>query len=166
MIEYTVTDGGGGMDMVDKEVIRERIRVRFGTAVADGTDLVDQLMSRVEHFLPGVDDFAALRQEMNDLIFNTLYSRLGPKMTVTARRRPRSYTQKDIDDAADELVGVLIERLRVCDFHYRKIREFFLRTGSMQTLRILKEKYASYLGKGEAEMMDRIEQENGEGHRP
>ena len=146
--------------MVDREVVREAIRARFGTSVAEGTDLVGQLMTRIEKFLPGADDFAILRQDLNDLIFNSLYSRLGPKMTVTARRRPRSYLSRDIDDAADELVALLIEKLRVCEFYYVKIREFFLKTGSTRALKVLREKYIAFLKDGEMEILERIAREN------
>lgn len=163
MIEYTVSDEEGALRVVDREIVREQIRARFGTSVADGTALVEQLMTRFEKFLPGADDFAILRQDLNDLIFNTLYSKLGPKMTVTARRRPHSYAEKDIDEAADELVASLIEKLRVCEFYYVKIREFFLRTGSTRALKILRERYTPFLKAGEMEILERIASENGDG---
>lgn len=146
--------------MVDTEAIRERIRIHFGAPVANGTDLVAHVTARMEQFLPGTHDLAVLRRDLRDIIYMSLYHTTDPSVNVTPNRRSRRFSEKEIDDAADELTGLLIERLRVCEFFYVSIRAFFLKTGSTQALRILREKYGAFLKEGEAELLEQIAGEN------
>lgn len=142
--------------MVDAETIRDRIRKRLGSPVADRTDLVDKVVGCMDRFLPGKDSFLALRTELREMFRTALCS--------MARRRTNKgsyyYSDNEIDEAADELIALLIEKLRVCEFFYRSIRDFYIQTGSMQASRILREKYTVFLKDGEAELLELVAKEN------
>lgn len=142
--------------MVDEKTVRDRIRNRFGTSVADQTDLVARIASRMDQFIPGAHEFAVLKEDLR----NILQDALG---NVTKRRRSyvsHHYTETEIDEAADELTVMLIEKLRVCEFFYRSIRDFYLKTGSQRTSWILRKKYSAFLQEGEAELLEAVAREN------
>ena len=142
--------------MVDEKTVRERIRVRFGTSVADRTDLVARVASRMDQFIPGAHDFAVLKEDLRQILQDALGA-------VTKRRRSNishHYTETEIDEAADELTVLLIEKLRVCEFFYKSIHDFYMKTGSMRTSWILRTKYKAFLQEGEAELLETVASEN------
>ena len=124
--------------MIESWHIREALRSRFGSALADMPGIWDRTASVLRDYAPYKDTFADLAARLEDVLFNTVYEQLGPSMGARmdngSVRRIRS---AELKDAADDVMGVLFDNLKVYSVTYDSLHEYCMTAGSYSAMRVL-----------------------------
>ena len=147
--------------MVDAWQIREALCPRLGSALVDDPSFCVPLAQLLNAYSPYKDSFSALAERLEDRLFNLLYERLGSgmsaKMDSGERRRIRT---AELKDAADDVMGVLFDDLRVYSVHYEALHAYCMETGSFSALRVLYTRYGDFMQEGERRIIARIIRDN------
>ena len=101
--------------------------------------------------------FVLLAGALEDALFNAVYEQLGPSMSARmddgTYRRIRS---AELKDAADDVLGVLFDRLKVYSVSYESLHDYCMSTGSFAALRVLYTRYADFMPSSERKIIARI----------
>lgn len=147
----------GGINTVSTDRIRETVRNSFGAAIAGETNLADRAAWLLNTFVPGKTDAVSLADRLEHQMFDDLYTALGPGMKVNgAHGECIRIHLKEIGDTADEMMGLLMESIRVSPAGYDTVRSFYMKSGSFHAMRVLYTRYGDYLGDGEKQLMERM----------
>ena len=137
--------------------VREALRSRFGSALVDQPGIWDRAASLLQRYAPYKDTFESLAAQLEDVIFNTVYELLGPSMGAQMEdgsvRRIRSAEMKD---AADDVMGVLFDRLKVYSVNYEALHEYCMTTGSFAALKVLYTRYMEFTPPEERKIIARV----------
>ena len=140
--------------MIEAWHVREALRSRFGSALVDQPGIWDRAAAVLQRYAPYRDTFEGLAAQLEDVIFNTVYEQLGPSMGARMEdgsvRRIRSAEMKD---AADDVMGVLFDHLKVYSVNYEALHEYCMTTGSFAALRVLYTRYADFMPPGERKII-------------
>ena len=143
--------------MIESWHVREALRSRFGSALVDIPGIWDRTAALLQHYAPYRDTFGELAASLEDAVFNAVYEQLGPSMGARMEdgsvRRIRSAEMKD---AADDVMGVLFERLKVYSVNYEALHEYCMATGSFSALKVLYTRYAEFMAPGERKIIARV----------
>ena len=143
--------------MIESWHVREALRSRFGSALVDVPGIWNRAAGLLQGYAPYRDTFSDLAVRLEDVLFNTVYEQLGPSMGVQmddgSVRRIRSAEMKD---AADDVMGVLFDRLKVYSVTYNSLHEYFMATGSFSAMRVLYTRYAEFMPASERKIIARI----------
>lgn len=147
--------------MIEGWGVREALRPRLGSALVDEPGFLDRVTHTLRSYAPYKDTFSSLSAKLEDVLFNLLYERLGPGMAVTmdngVTRRVRT---AELKDAADDVMGVLFEDLKVYSVSYEALHAYCMETGSFSALRVLYTKYEDFMPPGEKRIIARIIRDN------
>ena len=143
--------------MIEAWHIREALRSRFGSALADTPGIWNRTAAVLQSYAPYRDTFSDLAVRLEDALFNTVYEQLGPSMGAhmddgTVRR----IRTAELKDAADDVLGVLFDELKVYSVTYESLREYFMTAGSFAAMRVLYTRYAGFMPAGERKILARI----------
>ena len=70
--------------MIESWHVREALRNRLGSSLVDEPGFPDPLADLLRSYASYKDTYVSLAARVEDLLFNLLYNRLGPSMTVQA----------------------------------------------------------------------------------
>ena len=147
----------GGISMIESWHVREALRSRFGSALADIPGVWDRAAALLQNYAPYRDTFSGLAARLEDVLFNTVYEQLGPSMGAQMDdgtvRRIRS---AELKDAADDVMGVLFENLKVYSVTFHSLHEYAMKAGSLSAMRILYTRYAEFMTEPEREIIARV----------
>jgi len=147
--------------MIDAWAVQEALRPRLGSALVDEPGFLDRITHALRSYTPYKDSFSSMAAKLEDMLFNLLYERLGPGMAVTmdngVTRRVRT---AELKDAADDVMGVLFEDLKVYSVSYDALHAYCMETGSFSGLRVLYTKYSDFMPAGEKRIIARIIRDN------
>ena len=143
--------------MIESWHVREALRSRFGSALADTPGIWDRTATLLQGYAPYRDTFESLASRLEDVIFNTLYEQLGPSMGARmddgSVRRIRT---AELKDAADDVMGVLFDSLKVYSVTYDSLHEYCMSAGSFAAMRVLYTRYADFMPAPERKIIARI----------
>lgn len=143
--------------MIEAWHVREVLRSRFGSALVDQPGIWDRTASLLQHYASYRDTFEGLAAQLEDAIFNAVYEQLGPSMGARMEdgsvRRIRAAEMKD---AADDVMGLLFDHLKVYSVNYQALQEYCMATGSFAALRVLYTRYAGFMSPAERKIIARI----------
>ena len=143
--------------MIESWHVREALRPRFGSALVDVPGIWDRAASLLQHYAPYRDTFGDLAVRLEDVIFNAVYEQLGPSMGAQmddgSVRRIRS---AELRDAADDVMGVLFENLKVYSVTYDALHEYCMSAGSFAAMRVLYTGYREFMPAAERRILARI----------
>ena len=143
--------------MIESWHVREALRSRFGSVLADTPGIWNRTASLLQGYAPYRDTFDSLASRLEDMIFNTLYEQLGPSMGARmddgSVRRIRT---AELKDAADDVMGVLFDSLKVYSVTYDSLHEYCMSTGSFAAMRVLYTRYADFMPVPERKIIARI----------
>ena len=143
--------------MIEAWHVREALRSRFGSALVDQPGIWDRTASLLQRYAPYRDTFEGLAAQLEDVIFNTVYEQLGPSMGARMEdgsvRRLRSAEMKD---AADDVMGVLFDSLKVYSVNYDALHEYCMKTGSFSAMRVLYTRYREFMPPEERKIVARV----------
>ena len=143
--------------MIESWHVREALRSRFGSALADIPGIWDRAASLLQKYAPYRDTFSDLAAALEDVIFNAVYEQLGPSMGARmddgSVRRIRSAEMKD---AADDVMGVLFDSLKVYSVTYDSLHDYCMSTGSFAAMRVLYTRYTEFMPASERKILARV----------
>ena len=143
--------------MIESWHVREALRSRLGSSLVDEPGFADPLADVLRSYASYRDTFADLADRVENTLFNMLYDRLGPSMTVRMNdgsfRRIRS---SEFRDAADDVMGVFFDQLKVYSVNYEALHAYAMEPGSFSAMRVLYTKFGSLMPAGERQMLARV----------
>lgn len=143
--------------MIEAWHVREVLRSRFGSELVDRPGIWDRTASLLQRYAPYRDTFEALAVQLEDAIFNAVYEQLGPSMGARMEdgsvRRIRT---AELKEAADDVLGLLFDRLKVYSVNYEAIHAYCMATGSFSALRVLYTRYADFMPPAERKIIARV----------
>ena len=143
--------------MIESWHVREALRSRFGSALVDIPGIWDRTTVLLNGYAPYRDTFSDLAARLEDAVFNAVYEQLGPSMGAqmddgTVRRIRTS----ELKDAADDVIGVLFDHLKVYSVTFDALHEYCMSTGSFSAMRVLYSRYAEFMPASERKILARI----------
>ena len=143
--------------MIESWHVREALRSRFGSALADIPGIWDRAASLLQNYAPYRDTFSDLAVRMEDVLFNTVYEQLGPSMGAqmddgTVRR----IRTAELKDAADDVLGVLFDNLKVYSVNYDSLHDYCMTAGSFAAMRVLYTRYQEFMPAPERRILARV----------
>ncbi len=143
--------------MIESWHVREALRSRLGSSLVDEPGFPDPLADLLRSYASYKDSFASMAARLEDLLFNLLYNRLGPSMTVRMNdgsfRRVRT---TELKDAADDVMGVLFDSMKVYSVTYDALQAYVLEAGSFAGMRTLYTRYAGFMTEEERRLLARV----------
>ena len=147
----------GGMIMIESWHVREALRARLGSALVDEPGFCDPLSALLRSYTPYKATFENLAARVEDTLFNMLYDRLGSAMSVRMNdgsfRRVRT---AELKDAADDVMGVLFDQLKVYSVNYEALYAYCMSSGSFSAMKALYTRYNVFLSDREKQLLARI----------
>ena len=155
MKEKLEDDGGKGM--IESWNVREALRSRLGSALVDVPGIWDRAATLLRNYAPYRDTFGDLAVRLEDVLFNTVYEQLGPSMGARMDNGTvRRIRTAELKDAADDVMGVLFEALKVYSVTYDALHDYCMTAGSFSALRVLYTRYADFMPASERKIIARI----------
>ena len=147
--------------MIDLRLMQETLRACFGSALAEDPAFVEGAARILCACCAEETDFGDASGRMEDYLFNSLYERLGPGMTL---RLPGGGTRRvrmsEIPALADQCLYPLFASMPVRADAYDRIYAWWLKTGSLSAMRALLLRFRSLLPEQDQRMIERIVAEN------
>ena len=147
--------------MIESWHVREALRARFGSALVDIPGIWDRAAAVLRDYAPYRDTFSSLAVRLEDVLFNTVYEQLGPSMGAQMDngtvRRIRS---AELRDAADDVMGVLFDQLKVYSVTYDSLHDYCMSAGSFAAMRALYRRYGEFMPEGDRRILARIIRES------
>lgn len=141
--------------------VRHALRPCLGSAMVDGTDIAEQAAQAMRSFASYRDTFESLAERVANVLFNALYSALGPSMTVQLDDGRLSRIRiSDLPGIADECLYVLFSSMAVYSVTYQNLKDYAMRAGSISAMRVLWEKYDAFQSAEEKQLLARVVREN------
>ncbi len=143
--------------MIESWQICEALRPRFGSRLMDEPGIADQAAALLRSYASYKDTFPDLASRVEDVLFNMLYEHLGPSMTVRMDNgTSRRVKTAELKDAADDVMGVLFDQLKVYSVNYDALHAYCMESGSWSAMRILYTRYRDFLPDSERKIIARI----------
>lgn len=156
-----VTSLKGGWVLISVEEVRNALRPRFGTVLTEDPGFSEGAADLLRRFAPYRDTFASLTAQMEDYLFNALYDRLGPGMTLRLDDgQEHRFMTSDLPVAADEALFPLFDALTPYSVNYDRLHTYWMDTGSFSAMRALYLNFSDFLPPQEIGVIERIVQEN------
>ncbi len=143
--------------MIESWHVREALRSRLGSALVDEPGFCDGLAEALRSWAPYRESLSGLAARLEDMLFNLLYDRLGSGMAARMDNGlSRRIRTAELKDAADDVMGVLFDQLKVYSVHYDALHAYCMETGSFSAMKALYTRYSAFLPDGEKRIMARI----------
>lgn len=143
--------------MIEPWHVREVLRSRLGSSLVDDPSFPEPPAALLNSYASYKDTFASLSARMEELLFNLLYDRLGPSMTVRmddgSFRRVRT---AELKDAADDVMSLLFSQLKVYSVSYNALQAYAVESGSFAAMRTLYTRFSSFMSPEEMRTLARV----------
>ena len=143
--------------MIESWHVREALRSRFGSALVDIPGIWEKAAAILQNYASYKDTFSDLAVRLEDVLFNAVYEQLGPSMSARMDngtvRRIRS---AELKDAADDVLGVLFDSLKVYSVTYDALHEYCMSAGSFAAMRVLYTRFSGFMPASERKILARI----------
>ena len=147
--------------MMSADLVRETVRSCFGSALACDNSFTEGILRLLLSFAPYRESFADLSRRMEDHLFNALYDRLGPGMSLRPDDgTPCRLRMADLPAAADRMLYPLFVSLSPISANCSRLRDYWMESGSLSALRALLQAFPVFLSAQETAVMHRILEEN------
>lgn len=147
--------------MITVDSVRDALRDRFGSVLLESPGFSEEICQLLLSYTPYRDSFSSLARKMEDFLFNALYERLGPGMSI---RLDDGYAcrihMSDLPAAADAALFPLFASLKPYSVNYEHLHSFWLNTGSFSAMRALYLFFSDFLPAQELTAIERIVLEN------
>ncbi|MBR3429953.1 MAG: hypothetical protein IKG87_07640 [Clostridia bacterium] len=143
--------------MIESWHVREVLRSRLGSALVDEPGFAEPLADILRSYASYKDTFESLAEKVEDKLFNMLYDRLGSSMSVRMNDGTlRRVHTAELKDAADDVMGVFFDQLKVYSVNYEALQSYVMKSGSFSAMRVLYTRYGEMLSAGEKQMLARV----------
>ncbi len=143
--------------MIESWHVREVLRSRLGSALVDEPGFAEPLADILRSYASYKDTFESLAEKVEDKLFNMLYDRLGSSMSVRMNDGTlRRVHTTELKDAADDVMGVFFDQLKVYSVNYEALQSYVMKSGSFSAMRVLYTRYGEMLSAGEKQVLARV----------
>lgn len=143
--------------MIESWHVREALRSRLGSALVDEPGFPDPLADLLRSYASYKDTFASMAARVEDTLFNMLYNRLGSGMSVcTNNGTCRRIRTSELKDAADDVMGVLFDQMKVYSVSYEALQAYVLESGSFSAMRVLYTRFGEFMTSEERRVLARV----------
>ena len=117
----------------------------LGTLFLSSTPFASKLAAQLQEYSPYRQTFEELREQIESCIVTEINRLTGGSMRVVLDNfQTRRIGLKDVRWMADDIMGVLFDRLTLLSINYEKLNDYALRVESLSALRVLYQNYASF----------------------
>ena len=142
---------------IEKSDVERVLRPWLGSLFLNAHPLADLLTEKLSNYAPYRQDFKSLHDELEVLLITRLNSMTNGTLTVILDNyRSRRLGQAAINDLTDDLMGVVFDQLTPFSANFIKLNDYSMRNESLNALRVLYQKYASYYSPDEFAFMVRV----------
>ena len=143
--------------MIESWHVREALRSRLGSSLVDEPGFADPLAAVLRSYASYKDTFASLASRVEDTLFNILYERLGSAMSLRMNDGScRRFRTAELRDAADDVMGVLFERMKVYSVSFQALQAYAMESGSFSAMRVLYTRFGDLMTTGEKRVLARV----------
>ena len=147
--------------MISVLQVQMALRPVLGTSLVSDPGFGRRVAAILQGWFPGRLSLEETAAQVEDALFNELYERLGPSMTLRAEDgSSHRIRMADLPDLADECMGVLFDSLRVTPAHYDLLHAYCMKSGSFAGLRTLYLHFQEQTPPGERKIIARILRDN------
>ena len=147
--------------MIDLGLMRKTLRDCFGSVLAEDSSFFDGAVRVLRSYAPGKDSFGDVSRRMEEYLFNALYDRLGPGMTLKQDdglfRRIRL---ADLPVLADHALYPLFAGLKPWSVDYERVHAWWMESGSLSAMKALYFRFRDFLPAEDRLLIERIVREN------
>lgn len=142
---------------IEKSDVERVLRPWLGSLFLNAHPLAEMLTKKLSNYAPYRQDFKSLHDELEVLLITRLNSMTNGTLTVILDNyRSRRLGQSAINDLTDDLMGVVFDQLTPFSANFIKLNDYSMRNESLNALRVLYQKYASYYSPDEFAFMVRV----------
>lgn len=143
--------------MIESWHIREALRSRLGSALVDEPGFPDPLADLLRSYTSYKDTFESMATRVEDVLFNMLYNRLGSGMSVRMNNGTcRRIRTSELKEAADDVMGVLFDQMKVYSVSYEALQAYVLESGSFSAMRVLYTRFGEFMTDEEQRILARV----------
>ena len=138
--------GGNSMAMpVDVEEVERVLRPWLGSLFVSSNDLAHTIAERLRAYAPYRQTLDSLRSDLETLLITRLNGLTHGSLTVVMDNyHSRRLSMALITDLTDDLMGLIFDKLTPFSANFIKLNDYSMRHPSINALRVLCQKYASY----------------------
>ena len=130
---------------VAREEVERVLRPWLGTLFLSSNNLTDLFTERMSNYAPYRQTLESLRDELEVLLLTKLNAFTRGSLTVILDNyRSRRLGKAEIAEITDDLMGLIFDKLTPFSANFIKLNDYSLRVPSLNVLRVLYQKYASY----------------------
>ena len=142
---------------IEKADVERVLRPWVGSLFLNAHPLAELVCEKLSNYAPYRQDFKSLHDELEVLLITRLNSMTGGTLTVILDNyRSRRLGQAAIHDLTDDLMGVMFDQLTPFSANFIKLNDYSMRNESLNALRVLYQKYASFYSPEEFAFMVRV----------
>jgi len=142
---------------VEATEVERVLRPWLGSLFLNATPLAELVTEKLSNYAPYRQDFESLYKELELLLVTKLNSLTNGTLTVVLDNyRSRRLSHTVVEAMADDLMGIVFDKLSPFSANFLKINEYSLHNESLNALRVLYQKYASFYSPEEYAFMIRL----------
>ena len=139
---------------VNRDEVERVLRPWLGSLFLSSNDLVDLMTERMSGYAPYRQTLESLRDELEVLLLTKLNAFTRGSLTVILDNyRSRRLGKNEMAEITDDLMGLIFEKLTPFSANFIKLNDYSLRVPSLNAMRVLYQKYASYFSPEEFAFM-------------
>ena len=142
---------------VEAAEVERVLRPWLGTLFLNGNNLSEVVSERMSAYAPYRQTLESLRDELEVLILTRLNALTNGSLTVILDNyHSRRLNRAAINAITDDLMGLIFDKLTPFSANFVKLNDYSLHVESLNALRVLYQKYASYYSADELAFMVRM----------
>lgn len=139
---------------VTKAEVERVLRPWLGALFLSSCSLSDLLTERLSAYAPYRQTLEDLRNELETLLITKLNGLTGGSLTVILDNyHSRRLSKSVIADITDDLMGLIFDKLTPFSANFVKLNDYSMHVASLNALRVLYQKYASFYSADEFAFM-------------
>jgi len=139
---------------VNRDEVERVLRPWLGSLFLSSNNLTELLTERMSGYAPYRQTLESLRDELEVLLLTKLNSFTRGSLTVILDNyRSCRLGKSEMADMTDDLMGLIFDKLTPFSANFIKLNDYSLRVPSLNAMRVLYQKYASYFSPDEFAFM-------------
>ncbi len=142
---------------IGNDEVERVLRPWLGSLFVASNDLAQTIAERLRAYAPYRQTLESLRQDLETLVLTRLNSLTNRSLVVILDNyHSRKLSLSIICDITDDLMGLIFDKLTPFSANFVKLNDYSMHVASLNALRVLYQKYASFYTQEEFDFMVRI----------
>lgn len=134
--------------------VKRVLRHWLGSLFVNSNSLAEEVAQHLRAYAPYRQDLESLRDELETLLLCKLNAFTNGSLTVVLDNyRSRRLNMAAIAEITDDLMGLIFDKLTPFSANHVKLNDYSMHVPSLNALRVLYQKYASFFSKEEFDFM-------------